>query len=124
MRVFGIETDESIKEMFTDCFDEDDTDHIEITLSKDTTNDALSAAVFIYNKLRPGELVDHDSAIDYIKSQFLSHDRINVGRIARRKINAKLGVNKPLGSDEANIFDGQDLLAAIKYLVNVSNLKK
>jgi len=124
LRVFGIETDESIKQMFADTLDDDDTDHVEITLNKDTTHDALSAAVFIYNKLRPGELVDPDSAVDYIKTQFLSSDRISVGRIARRKINAKLGVEKDLDSPESNIFDGVDLLASIKYLMNIANLKK
>jgi len=50
----------------------------------------LSAAEFVYNKVRPGELIDPESALNYIKNQFLSTDRIFVGRIARRKINAKL----------------------------------
>jgi hypothetical protein len=36
------------------------------------------------------------SALDYIKNQFLSTDRIMVGRIARRKINAKLFLDKKL----------------------------
>ncbi len=124
LRIFGMETDESIKEIFMDCFDEDDTDHVDLTLAKDTTEDTQSAAMFIYNKLRPGELVDPDSAVDYIKTQFLSPDRIFVGRIARRKINAKLGVDKQLDGDEANVFDGVDLVAAIKYLMNIANLKK
>jgi len=124
LKVFGIETNDGIRELFNDCFDEDDTDHIEITLEKDATSDDLSAAVFIYNKLRPGELVDPENALDYIKTQFLSEERIMVGRIARRKINAKLGVNKKLDAPEASIFDGEDLIAAIKYLVNVANLKK
>ncbi|MEI6671908.1 MAG: hypothetical protein WCL02_00660 [bacterium] len=50
----------------------------------------MSAAEFVYNKVRPGELIDPESALNYIKNQFLSPDRIYVGRIARRKINAKL----------------------------------
>jgi len=69
---------------------------LEVTLKKDTTRDALSAAELIYNKVRPGELIDSLSALDYIKNQFLSTDRIMVGRIARRKINAKLSLNKEL----------------------------
>jgi hypothetical protein len=90
LRIFGAETDESIKELFADFSDEEDTNYIDITLNKDPTTDALSAAEFIYNKLRPGELIDAQSALDYIKNQFLNTDRINIGRIARRKINAKL----------------------------------
>jgi hypothetical protein len=61
-----LETDESIRESF-ETIDEDDTDFIDITLKKDSTTDALSAAEFIYNKLRPGELIDSYSALDYIK---------------------------------------------------------
>lgn len=65
--------------------------YIDITLKKDKdTHDAISAAEFIYNKLRPGELIDPQSALDYVKAQFMDPTRIHIGRIARRKINAKL----------------------------------
>lgn len=124
LRVFGVETDESIRELFVDCLDEEDTDFIDITLKKDPTTDALSAAEYIYNKLRPGELIDNYSALDYIKNQFLNFDRISIWRIARRKINAKLGLSKPLDAPESNLFDGDDLVASIKYLLNLSNHKK
>ncbi|HPC34263.1 MAG TPA: hypothetical protein PLP73_01255 [Candidatus Absconditabacterales bacterium] len=123
LRVFGLETDESIIASFTKV-DEDDTDYIGITLNKDTTTDALSAAEFIYNKLRPGELIDPYSALDYIKNQFLNPERINIGRIARRKINAKLGLTKDFNAPESCVFDGVDLVAAIQYLLNLSNHKK
>ncbi len=124
LRIFGLETDESIREVFKDTFDEEDFNYLEATLKKDTTTDALSAAEFVYNKVRPGELIDQESALNYIKSQFLSVERIFMGRIARRKLNAKLGIKKPLDSDVANIFDGEDLVAALKYLFNISNFKK
>lgn len=90
LRVFGFETDESIRQLFAGIFEDDDTDYLEIALAKDQTTDARSAAEHIYNKLRPGELIDPDSAMDYIKSQFLTQERIHLGRIARRKVNAKL----------------------------------
>ena len=124
LRIFGAETDESIRELFADCLDEEDTDFIGITLKKDPTTDALSAAEYIYNKLRPGELIDNYSALDYIKNQFLNLERIHIWRIARRKINAKLSLNKPLDAAESNLFDWEDMVAAIKYLLNLSNLKK
>jgi len=124
LRVLGAETDENIRQYFTDCFDEEDFNYLETTLKKDVTKDALSAAEFIYNKVRPGELIDPSSALDYIKNQFLNTERIFVGRIARRKINAKLGLNKPLDGDVANVFDGEDLVGSMKYLFNLSNNKK
>ena len=124
LRVLGAETDENIRQYFGDCFDEEDFNYLEATLRKDTTKDALSAAEFIYNKVRPGELIDSSSALDYNKNQFLNTERISVGRIARRKINAKLGISKPLDGDVANVFDGEDLVGAMKYLFNLSNDKK
>jgi len=90
-RIFGIESDDEIRSLFANCFEEEDINYIDITLKKDKdTHDAISAAEFIYNKLRPGELIDPQSALDYVKAQFLDPNRILVGRIARRKINAKL----------------------------------
>ena len=124
LRVFGLETDESIREVFNGILEEEDVDFIDITLKKDTTIDAISAAEHIYGKLRPGELIDAQSALDYVKGQFLLPERIYVGNIARRKINAKLNLKKPLKSAEANIFDGADLVEAVKYLVNLCNQKK
>ncbi len=124
MRILGAETDEQIRSYFTDCFEEEDFNYLEVTLKKDTTKDALSAAELVYNKVRPGELIDPESALNYIKNQFLSPDRIYMGRIARRKINAKLDLNKPLDGDIANVFDGDDLVGAMKYLFNLSNYKK
>jgi DNA-directed RNA polymerase subunit beta len=124
LRILGAETDEQIRAFFSDCFEEEDFNYLEVTLKKDTTKDAISAAEFVYNKVRPGELIDAESALNYIKNQFLSPDRIYVGRIARRKINAKLNLNKSLDGDLANVLDGDDLVAALKYLFNLSNYKK
>jgi hypothetical protein len=53
LRVFGVEDDESIRSLFKNCFEEEDFNYLEVTLKKDTTKDALSAAEFIYNKIRP-----------------------------------------------------------------------
>ena len=54
LRILGAETDENIRQYFGNCFDEEDFNYLEATLKKDTTKDALSAAEFIYNKVRPG----------------------------------------------------------------------
>ncbi len=124
LRVFGLETDESIREVFKDTLEEEDVDFIDITLKKDPTIDALTAAEHIYGKLRPGELIDQQSALDYVKGQFLLPERIYVGNIARRKINAKLNLNKPLKAPESNVFDWEDIIESVKYLVNLCNHKK
>jgi len=126
LRVMGYETDESIREIFADCFDKDEGDYnyVDYALKKDTSTDAPSAAVQIYGKIRPGEIIDADNATDYIKAQFLSPDRIFIGNVARRKINAKLSINKPLEKDSSHIFDSDDLIAALKYMFHIANEKK
>jgi DNA-directed RNA polymerase subunit beta len=74
--------------------------------------------------MRPGEIIDADSAIDYIKAQFLSPDRIFIGNVARRKINAKLNMDKPLDKKSSHVFDADDLIEALKYLLAIANEKK
>ena len=124
LRAFGLESDESIREAFSDTFDDDDTDYISLTLKKDVSSDALSAAEHIYGKLRPGELVDVQNALDYLKAQFLTNDRIHLGNIARRKINAKLWLSKSFDDPGSNVFDTEDLVATLKYLFNIANMKR
>ncbi|MCR5412881.1 MAG: DNA-directed RNA polymerase subunit beta [Patescibacteria group bacterium] len=125
-RIFGLESNEAIVDYFKDTFtDEEDINYIDLTLKKDKdTYDALSAAEFIYGKLRPGELIDKESALDYIRAQFMDPNRIHVGNIARRKINAKLRLKKPLNTETSNVFDAEDLFETIKYLINLANGKK
>jgi len=53
LRAFGVESNEAIKQVFADVFDDDDTNYIALTLKKDVSSDALSAAEYIYGKLRP-----------------------------------------------------------------------
>gem|GEM_PF-3385967 len=53
LRVFDLDTDEVIREVFADVFDEEDFNYIDYTLKKDTTSTAGEAALYIYNKLRP-----------------------------------------------------------------------
>ncbi len=124
LRVFGFETDESIKALFDGLTDDEDFDFIQHTLNKDTITSAQDAAIYIYNKMRPGEIIDADSAMDYIKSIFLSQDRMFLGQVARRKINVKIGVNKEIKKPESQIFDAQDLIASLRYLINLANKKR
>lgn len=124
LRVFGFETDESIKSLFESLIEEDDFDYVQTTLDKDTVSNAEDAAVYIYNKMRPGEIIDPESATDYIKSIFLSPDRMYLGKVARRKINAKLSISKDMKNDSSHLFDAEDLVAAIKYLLALANKKR
>lgn len=121
LKVLWFSTDESIKEMFKDSFDEEDFDYISTTFQKDKISTAEDAAVSIYSKIRPGEIIDADSASDYIKSIFLEPDRIYLWDVARRKINAKLWLSKDLDAPNSHLFDSEDMIAALKYLFKLAN---
>lgn len=124
LRVFGFETDESIKTFFSDILEDDDFDYIGHTLAKDKIVTSDDAAVQIYSKMRPGEMIDPDSAKDYIKSIFLNPERLYLGNVARRKINAKLSMEKDLDKPESHLFDADDMIAAMRYLVSLANNKR
>jgi DNA-directed RNA polymerase subunit beta len=124
LRVFGFETDESIKTHFSEIFEEEDFDYISQTLEKDKIVTSDDAAIQIYSKMRPGEIIDADSAKDYIKSIFLNPERLYLGNVARRKINAKLNMNKDMNKPESHLFDADDLIASMKYLLNLANSKR
>jgi DNA-directed RNA polymerase subunit beta len=129
MRVLWFESDESILECFKDVFEEDDFQYIKHALKKDNTTDAKSAAVNIYSKLRPGEMIDPDSAIDYIKSIFADPKKIYVGTVARRKINVKLkqqytdmGTEPKTSHDtDFHLRDEYDIIASLRYLFCLAN---
>jgi len=124
LRVFGFETDESIKALFADELEEEDYDYIQTTLDKDTVSTAEDAAVYIYNKMRPGEIIDADSAMDYIKSIFMAPERMYLGKVARRKINAKLWLEKDINEPLSHVFDVEDLISSLKYLICLANKKR
>lgn len=119
-RVFWYETDESIRELFDGISEDEDFNFIDYTLKKDTTSDKQDAAMFIYNKLRPGEIVDEQNAINHIIDIFWP-ERVDLWSIARRKINTKLSLNN---KKNINHIDHEDLIEAIKYLCHFANNKK
>ena len=124
LRALWFEFDESIKALFEDVLDEDDFDYIDATLTKDPTTSAEDAAVYIYSKIRPGEIIDSESALDYVKSIFIAETRMHLWEVARRKINVKLWLNKDIEDPKSQLFDGEDLVAALKYLISLSANKR
>jgi len=123
LRLFGFETDESIRQLFP-IPKKGEVDYIWLTLQKDQTTSAEEAALFIYNKIRPGENIDSDSAQDYIKNLFLNPKRIELWSIVLRKINSKLWLKKDCKKLEDNLLTEDIIIEATKYLLNLSNWKR
>ncbi len=85
-------------------------------LRKDPCKDTEEALKDIYRRLRPGDPPTVANANALIKRLFFDARRYDLGRVGRYKINQKLNRNADL---ENRILEKEDLIEAIKYVVNL-----
>ena len=90
------------------------------TLQKDTTNSEKDAVEYIYRQLRNAEPPDEETARDIIRKLFFSDKRYDLGEVGRYRINRKLGLNIP---DDIKVLTNEDIIAIIKYLIELANSK-
>ena len=90
------------------------------TLQKDTTNTEKDAISYIYRQLRNAEAPDDASAREVITNLFFSEKRYDLGEVGRYRINKKLGLTIP---DEVKVLTKEDIIAIIKYLIELINSK-
>jgi len=90
------------------------------TLQKDTSNTELEAVQYIYRQLRGTDAPDDDTARGIIDKLFFSDKRYDLGEVGRYKINQKLGANATM---ETKVLTREDIIAIVKYLVQLVNNK-
>jgi DNA-directed RNA polymerase subunit beta len=91
------------------------------TLQKDVSNSELEAVQHIYRQLRGAEPPDDDTARGIIDKLFFSDKRYDLGEVGRYKINQKL--NHHHISIDTKVLTKDDIIAIIRYLVELSNNK-
>jgi DNA-directed RNA polymerase subunit beta len=121
LRVIGYETDEEIRKLFKDVDTNEEYKFIESTLARDITTSKEEAIISIYNKLRPDESVTLESAEKYIKSNFFSKRRFDLGKIGRYQLNRKLGTNYDVTNEDQCVLYPEDLVLIIKKLIRINN---
>ncbi|MDE7152486.1 MAG: DNA-directed RNA polymerase subunit beta, partial [Candidatus Amulumruptor sp.] len=90
------------------------------TLKKDPTNTEREAVQYIYTQLRNAVAPDDASAREVITNLFFSEKRYDLGDVGRYRINKKL----ELGIDpEVRVLTKEDIVAIIKYLIELINSK-
>ncbi len=89
------------------------------SIQKDPTRSTEDALKDIYMKLRPGDPPTTSNAKQLLKRVFFDPRRYDLGRVGRYKIQQKLGLPEIPDTDEARVLRKEDLIAAIKYLVNL-----
>ena len=90
------------------------------TLQKDPCNSEKEAAVYIYRQLRNSEPPDEATARDVIEKLFFSDKRYDLGDVGRFRINKKLDLDIPY---EVRVLTREDMIAIIKYLIQLINSK-
>ena len=107
------------------------------TLLADKTLTQEEAIIEIYRRLRPGDPPTVDTATNLFRNLFFNPERYDLSKVGRLKVNHKLGFEggdrvrwQPQGQDgpEEEIQLGDlptlrpdDILAAVKYLVDLKN---
>ena len=90
------------------------------TLQKDTSNSEKEAVEYIYRQLRNAEPPDEETARGIIDRLFFSDKRYDLGDVGRYRINRKLKLDTP---SETKVLTKQDIIAIVKYLINLINSK-
>jgi DNA-directed RNA polymerase subunit beta len=69
---------------------------VEATLDQDPTSNSKEAILDIYKRLRPGEAANEEAARQLIYSLFFDVKRYDLGKVGRRFLNQKLGIDTEL----------------------------
>ncbi len=94
--------------------------YISNTLRADTSTNELEALVEIYRMMRPGEPPTKEAAQNLFKNLFFSEDRYDLSSVGRMKFNRRVGRKEIEGP---GVLDREDILAALKVLIDIRNGK-
>lgn len=90
------------------------------SLEIDTCNTQKDAFIYIYRQLRGIEPPDEATARELLNNMLFSDKRYDLGDVGRFKLNNKLGLNIP---ETEKVLTKEDIIAIIKYLVDLFNSK-
>jgi DNA-directed RNA polymerase subunit beta len=94
---------------------------VEATLDQDPTTNAREALLDIYKRLRPGEAANEEAAKQLVYGLFFDVKRYDLGKVGRRFLNQKLGIDIPLGTRHLTSEDLASMLyAMVPYILRES----
>jgi len=88
------------------------------TLVSDKVQNSEEAVIEIYRRLRPGDPSTLEVATTLFENLFFNPERYDLSKVGRLKINHKFGFDIPL---EVTTLRKEDILAIVKYLVNLKD---
>ncbi len=87
---------------------------VEATLEQDPTANTREALLDIYKRLRPGEAANEDAAKQLVYGLFFDVKRYDLGKVGRRFLNSRLGIEIPL---EVRNLTSEDLAGVLKSML-------
>jgi len=87
---------------------------VEATLEQDPTTNTREALLDIYKRLRPGEAANEEAARQLVYGLFFDVKRYDLGKVGRRFLNQKLGIDVPLEVRNLTAEDLAQLLRAMR----------
>ena len=76
------------------------------------------AALELFKKLKPSDIVTNEGAKNFIRQMFAGDGRYDLGHVGRYKINSRLGIE--VGDDKTSITK-EDVIAMVNYLLELQN---
>jgi DNA-directed RNA polymerase subunit beta len=84
------------------------------TLDADPTSNSREALLDIYKRLRPGEAANEEAARQLVFGLFFDVKRYDLGKVGRRFLNQKMGIDLPL---ETRSLTAEDLASIMSSMV-------
>lgn len=120
LRIFGLATNEQIKEAFKDVDNDPEMSYIDATLARDPASDYDQACLEVYKKMRPGEPLVLENAKSLVHSMFFNPRRYSLGKVGRFKFNQKLGLDTPNDNKHWLMFR-EDLVRIVARIIQINN---
>ena len=138
LRVFGVDNDASIKELFQDVDRDAEIKYIDETLKKDTAKTQADAFVEVYQRIRPGDLATPDTARELIENMFYNFERYDLSKVGRWRmwqrlpeLKKKIENKKPTVhtqqkiegeiSPKNRVLTREDVVAVIREIIRLNN---
>lgn len=120
LRAIGNYDDAAIKKLFKSVDTDKDHQFIEATLARDPAKTREEAAVEVYKRIRPGDLVTPETAEAFIQNIFFNAKRYDLGRVGRYKINQRLEMDIP-NTTKNRVLRPEDIIETIKEVIRLNN---
>jgi len=126
LKAFGLTDEKSIIEKFQDV-NKGTIDYIQETLKKDPCKNQIDAITEIYQKLKPGERINIDTAREFIFNMFFDFNHYDLSRVGRWRMNERIPETKTKerkGEDitpEERVLSLKDIIAVIREIIRLNN---